>query len=144
MGDVEPTEVAPSSKVDVQISNVGTSSKNKGKSKEIASSLKDKSVSTEGVESTKVSPTSKDREASSTTPSVEEIKKWKRADVMNFLREKQEDLDLDDEDIEIIRKNKVAGQAFLLLTEENLIQDGLPRGPAKSIAYLIETLKGGK
>ncbi|CAB4474259.1 hypothetical protein RhiirA5_437989 [Rhizophagus irregularis] len=70
MGDVEPTEVAPSLKEDVQINNVSTSSKNKGKSKKIASSLNDKSVSMEGVESTKVSLTSKDREASSTTPSV--------------------------------------------------------------------------
>lgn len=70
MGDVEPTEVAPSLKDDVQINNVSTSSKNKGKSKKIASSLNDKSVSMEGVESTKVSLTSKDREASSTTPSV--------------------------------------------------------------------------
>ncbi|CAG8780577.1 6947_t:CDS:1, partial [Rhizophagus irregularis] len=51
------------------------------------------------------------------------------------------DLDLDNEDIEIIRKNKVAGQAFLLLTEKNLIQNGLPRDPVKSITYLIETLK---
>ncbi|GET55633.1 hypothetical protein RhiirA1_479131 [Rhizophagus irregularis] len=46
-----------------------------------------------------------------------EIKKWKRTD------------------------NKVAGQAFLLLTEKNLIQNGLPRDPVKSITYLIETLK---
>ena len=104
----------------------------------------DKSVSMEDVESIEVSPTLKDRESSSTTSSVEEIKKWKRADVINFLREKKEELDLDDEDIEIIRTIKVAGQAFLLLTEENLIQNGLFRGPAKSIAYLIETLKGGE
>lgn len=157
MEDVEPTEVAPSSKGDVQTGNVDlfseedfrTSSKSKGKSKEIASPLKeaihdiDKSVSMEVVESIEVSPTSKERESSSTTPSVEEIKTWNRTDVINFLQKKKEDLDIDNEDIEIIKRNKVAGQAFLRLTEEKLMQDGLLRGPAKSIASLVETLKGG-
>jgi len=103
-----------------------------------------KIVSMEGVESTEIAPSTKDREVTSTTPSVEEIKKWKRADVIKFLQEKKEELDIDDKHIEVIKDQEVAGQAFLLLTEENLMHDGLPRGPAKSIAYLIETLKGGE
>ena len=102
------------------------------------------SPSMEDVESTKIAPSTKDREVTSTTPSVEEIKKWKRADVIKFLQEKKEELDIDDKHIEVIKDQEVAGQAFLLLTEENLMHDGLPRGPAKSIAYLIETLKGGE
>jgi hypothetical protein len=161
MEDVE-TEVAPLSKEDVQTSDVrlfsdedfqtiGTSSKSEGK--ERASSLPrepssgkathviDKIVSMEDVESTEVA---KDREASSTTPSAEEIKKWKRSDIVKCLQENQEDLDLDDEDIEIIRTNKVAGQAFLHSTKDELMQIGLAYGPAKSIAHLAETLGGGE
>src|SRR5437763_16663731 len=98
----------------------------------------------EGVEHTEIVSSTEDRKVTSTTPSIEEIKKWKRVDVINFFREKKEELDLDDEDIEIIRKNKVAGQAFLRLNEAKLMQVGLPLGPAESIAYLIETLKGGE
>ncbi|PKK60830.1 hypothetical protein RhiirC2_235568 [Rhizophagus irregularis] len=174
MEDVE-TEVAPLSKEDVQTSDVrlfsdedfqtiGTSSKSEGKERasslprepssgkacilrvlfcEEATHVIDKIVSMEDVESTEVA---KDREASSTTPSVEEIKKWKRSDVIKCLQENKEDLDLDDEDIEIIRTNKVAGQAFLLLTEEKLLNNpyNLAGGPASSIAYLVETLGGGE
>jgi len=45
----------------------------------------------EGVEPTEIAPFTEDREVTSTTPSVEEIKKWKRADI-NFLQEKKEEL----------------------------------------------------
>ncbi|CAB4399643.1 unnamed protein product [Rhizophagus irregularis] len=153
MEDVE-TEVAPLSKEDVQTSDVrlfsdedfqtiGTSSKSEGKERASSLPREPSSVSMEDVESTEVA---KDREASSTTPSVEEIKKWKRSDVIKCLQENKEDLDLDDEDIEIIRTNKVAGQAFLLLTEEKLLNNpyNLAGGPASSIAYLVETLGGGE
>ena len=51
-------------------------------------------------------PSSKVREASSTIPRVGEIKKWKRDDVINFLQEKKEKLDLEDEDIGIIRNSE--------------------------------------
>ena len=39
-------------------------------------------------------------------PSVEEVNKWKRNDVTKFLQDKKEELDLDDEDINIIKNNK--------------------------------------
>ena len=60
-------------------------------------------VSMEGVESTEIAPSTKDREVTSTTPSVEEIKKWKRADVIKFLQEKKEELDIDDKHIKVIK-----------------------------------------
>ena len=60
------------------------------------------------------------------------------------MQEKKEVLDLDDEDIDVIRKNKVAGQVFLRLNEEKLMQIGLPLGPVESIAHLIEIPKGGE
>ncbi|CAH1767280.1 6575_t:CDS:2, partial [Entrophospora sp. SA101] len=128
----------------IQTINVGTSLKVEGKSKGKTSTFprEPSTVSMESIEHTSVVSSTKDREVTSTTPSIEEIKKWKQGDVINFLQEKKEDLDLDEEDIEIIRKNKVAGQAFLHLNEAELIHDGLTQGPAKSITYLIKTLKG--
>ena len=76
--------------------------------------------------------------------SVDVVKKWKRADVLKYLKFKQNDLDLDDEDIMIIEKNKVAGQVFITLTEEKLLAPSynLLGGPAEAIALLIKALNG--
>jgi hypothetical protein len=75
-------------------------------------------------------------------PSVEEITNWKRRDVTEFLNNMKEDLDLDDKHIKIIEDQEVAGQDFLLLTEEKLMQYGLKGGPATRIAQLIKEIKG--
>ncbi|CAG8677123.1 4568_t:CDS:1, partial [Paraglomus brasilianum] len=64
-------------------------------------------------------------------PSVEEVSKWKRAQVLTFLRSKKDELDLDDKHIKIIEDQEVAGRAFLELTADKLMQDGLKRGPAE-------------
>nr|CAG8539689.1 10938_t:CDS:2 [Entrophospora candida] len=81
-------------------------------------------------------------------PSVEEVNKWKRNNVTKFLQDKKEELDLDDEDINIIKNNKVAGSDFLSLTLEMLTQkDGLfalSYGPAKRISDLVKDIKGGE
>ncbi|CAG8759350.1 5077_t:CDS:2, partial [Funneliformis caledonium] len=63
-------------KGDVQTINVGTSSKGMEKPEEIALPFprEPSAVFMEGVESTEISPSTKDREVTSTTPSVEEIK----------------------------------------------------------------------
>ncbi|CAG8641976.1 247_t:CDS:2, partial [Ambispora gerdemannii] len=55
---------------------------------------------------------------------------------------KQEEMDLDDEDISIIEKNKVAGRVFISLTEDKLIASpyNLLGGPAGAIALLIKEL----
>nr|CAG8434217.1 15002_t:CDS:2 [Entrophospora candida] len=57
-------------------------------------------------------------------PSIKVVKKWKRANVVDFLKEKKEELELENEDIQIIDKNRVNG------------------GPAKTITILIENIKG--
>ena len=79
-------------------------------------------------------------------PSVEEVNKWKRNDVTKFLQDKKEELDLDNEDIDIFQKKKVAGRDFLSLTLETLTQkDGLfvlSYGPAKRITSLVNDIKG--
>ncbi|CAG8564352.1 5724_t:CDS:2 [Ambispora gerdemannii] len=96
----------------------------------------------EDVEHTKIISSTEGREVTSTTPSIEEIKKWSPEQVITFLKSRKNDLYLREQDIKIIEDNWVAGQAFLRLNEEKLMQDGLSRGPAESIAYLIKTLKG--
>ncbi|CAG8799517.1 43130_t:CDS:2, partial [Gigaspora margarita] len=59
---------------------------------------------------------------------------------------KKDVLNIDDVEIEIIRKDKVTGLPFLLLTEEKLLNKpyNLVSGPALVIAHLIETLKRRK
>ncbi|CAG8538090.1 3690_t:CDS:2 [Gigaspora rosea] len=79
-----------------------------------------------------------------TLPSVEEVQEWKKAGVINFLQENKDKLGLDDDDIDIIKKNKVTGPAFLELTQEELLASPyeLPGGPAKVISKLIKTING--
>ncbi|CAI2182465.1 9724_t:CDS:2, partial [Funneliformis geosporum] len=101
-------------------------------------------VSMEGVESIEIALSTKVREVTSTTPSVEEIKKWKRADVINFLQEKKEELDIDDKHIEFIKDQEVSGSDFLLLSEEKLLNKpyNLAGGPATRIAELAKEISG--
>ncbi|RIA95704.1 hypothetical protein C1645_733828 [Glomus cerebriforme] len=73
-----------------------------------------------------------------TNQSAEVVKKWKRADVLEYIKSKQNELDLDDEDIKIIEKNKVVGQVFITLIEEKL----LAGGPAGAISLLIKAFNG--
>ncbi|CAG8819195.1 8788_t:CDS:1, partial [Cetraspora pellucida] len=79
-------------------------------------------------------------------PSVEEVQKWTRTGVITFLQENADEdkLDLDDEDIAKIKKNKVKGPAFLELSKEDLLASpyNLPDGPARTIAGLIRNIKG--
>ena len=73
-------------------------------------------------------------------PSVDFIKnKWKRDNVITYL---QRELDLDNEDIGIIRSKKIGGKAFLSLTKEELESYGLQPGPAIAIAELVKEIKG--
>ena len=97
-----------------------------------------------GVEFTKIASSTKDREVTLTTPSVKEIKKWSPEQVITFLKSKKNELYIRKKDIKIIEDNWIASQAFLLLIEENLLNKpyNLISGLAKSIVYLIETLKG--
>ncbi|CAG8673149.1 9406_t:CDS:1, partial [Paraglomus brasilianum] len=75
-------------------------------------------------------------------PSVEEVSKWKRAQVLTYLQSKKDELDLDDEDLDVIRTNKVAGSDFLRLNADKLMRVGLTMGPAERIADLVNTIKG--
>ncbi|RHZ88674.1 hypothetical protein Glove_21g216 [Diversispora epigaea] len=76
-------------------------------------------------------------------PSVDVVKEWTRPDVLSYLRSNKVKLDLDDDDINIIEKNKISGSNFLLLTEDNLLTPpcNFPLGPAKRIAELVNKIK---
>ncbi|PKY24122.1 hypothetical protein RhiirB3_412686 [Rhizophagus irregularis] len=76
-------------------------------------------------------------------PSVDDIKKgWKRDDIITFLQIEGLNLDLDKEDIGIIRNKKVSGKDFLSLTTEKLENYGLQPGPASRIAELVKEING--
>ena len=53
---------------------------------------------------------------------------------------KEEDLELDDDDINIIKKRKIASRDFLKMTEKKFMQDGLKRGPTSRLADFAKEL----
>ena len=57
---------------------------------------------------------------------------------------KEEDLELDDDDLEIIRKQKLKGRTFLKITKEELQGIGLTLGPAKDLADFAKECKDKK
>ncbi|CAB4434033.1 unnamed protein product [Rhizophagus irregularis] len=74
---------------------------------------------------------------------ADEIKKYKTHVLIEFLQ-KEEDLELDDDDLEIIRKEKVNGRDFLKLTEEKLERHGMKLGPASRLADFAKECKERK
>ncbi|RHZ83804.1 hypothetical protein Glove_87g232 [Diversispora epigaea] len=75
-------------------------------------------------------------------PTVEVVDKWSPKDVIGFLESKKVEKYLDNDDINIIKKNKVSGKAFLMLTPETLERWGMLGGPADVIARLAKEIKG--
>ncbi|CAG8615680.1 7484_t:CDS:2 [Racocetra fulgida] len=83
---------------------------------------------------------SQDTRTGSSCPSVKEIKEWAPAQIVSFLESRN--LYLTNSDIEMIKKNGIAGQDFLLLKENDLYRIGLPIGPARRIIQLIKKILG--
>ena len=69
-------------------------------------------------------------------------KEWKKDNVITFLQRKDLNLDLDNEDIEIIRSKKIGGKSFLSLTKEELESYELQPGAAIAISELVKKIKG--
>lgn len=67
-----------------------------------------------------------------------EMMGWGVAHVVEFAQ--SEGVGLDDEDVEVLKKNKVDGESLLNLTEDKLRADGMPRGPATKLAAAIAKL----
>src|SRR5947199_168144 len=74
---------------------------------------------------------------------ADDIKKYDTTKLIDFLRG-EKDLGLDDADLEIIRKEKVNGRAFLNITEENLRSYGMSGGTASNIAVFAKECKDKK
>ena len=74
---------------------------------------------------------------------AEEIKKYKTEALIDFLR-KEEDLELDDDDLEILRKQKVNGRDFLKVTEEKLRSYEMAGGLATRLADFAKDCKTGR
>src|ERR1044072_4576178 len=74
---------------------------------------------------------------------ADEIKKYKTKELIDFLR-KEEDLELEPEDYDIIEKERINGRAFLNITEEKLRSYGMKGGPASNIAVFAKECKDKK
>ena len=74
---------------------------------------------------------------------ADEIKKYKTKELIDFLC-KEEDLGLDDDDLEIIRKQKIMGRDFLKTSKEEFERYGMLGGPAKRLAEFAKECKEKK
>ena len=61
---------------------------------------------------------------------------WDMERVLEFAKSEG----LDDEDVEVLKKNKVNGKRLLNLTEDKLRADGMARCPASDLAAAIAKL----
>ncbi|CAI2170801.1 3277_t:CDS:1, partial [Funneliformis geosporum] len=78
--------------------------------------------------------------SSSPNPPFETVRGWSVMNVRLFLESKKEEFSLNDAEIGEFEKNGINGNAFLMYTVKDLLQDGLRRGPAVNIVALIEEL----
>src|SRR4051794_2367267 len=74
---------------------------------------------------------------------ADEIKKYKTEALIEFLQ-KEEDLGLDDDDLGIIRKQKIMGRDFLKTSKEEFEHYGMLGGPAKRLADFAKECKEKK
>ena len=66
------------------------------------------------------------------------VKDFNTEELIDYLGRK--DLKLDEDDIKILRKEKISGLAFLDTTKEEFWSYGLKAGPATTLAKFIEGL----
>ncbi|RHZ88573.1 hypothetical protein Glove_22g85 [Diversispora epigaea] len=78
----------------------------------------------------------------STLPTVEQVRSWNRENIIAFLQNKKDSLDLEDRDINIIYNQRVKGSTFLDCTAAAFERWGIPGGPAIAIEKLINEIKG--
>src|SRR5437763_17083471 len=67
------------------------------------------------------------------------VKNWDTETLIIFLRNL--DINLDEDDFKILRKQKIDGQTFLDLTERKFMKDGIKRGPAMKLQKQAKILK---
>ncbi|RIA90867.1 hypothetical protein C1645_137996 [Glomus cerebriforme] len=74
---------------------------------------------------------------------ADKVRKYKTNELIEFLRQ-EEDLGLDEDDLEIIRKRKIMGRDFLKTSKEEFEHCGLKMGPAKRLVDFAEECKEKK
>ena len=76
----------------------------------------------------------------STLPSVEDVQRYTTEQVISFLR--NENSNFNDDDFNILRRQRVSGSAFLRLNEQKLLNPpfNLHGGLASDIAELVKKL----
>src|ERR1043166_5725189 len=67
------------------------------------------------------------------------VENWDTETLIDFLKE--QNLKLDDDDLGILRKEKITGLSFLGLNEEKFRSVGFALGPATLLAKEVQTLK---
>ena len=87
--------------------------------------------------SSPASPASITEEISTRTMS-DVVKDFNTEELIDYLERK--DLKLDEDDIKILRKEKISGRSFLKLTEEKLERYGMKGGPTTVLVEFIESL----
>ncbi|CAG8516720.1 385_t:CDS:2 [Dentiscutata erythropus] len=70
---------------------------------------------------------------------AEVVRNYKTKELIDFLH-KEKDLVLDDDDLKIIKKEKITGYAFLKTTKEELQSYGMSGGPASDLADFVKEL----
>ncbi|CAG8558770.1 28709_t:CDS:2, partial [Racocetra persica] len=75
---------------------------------------------------------------------AEFVRKYNNKKLVKFLRENEDDLQLDDTDFEVLRSEKVTGRVFLNSTKQDFIDYGLKGGPAKCLADFAKEIKEKK
>ena len=66
---------------------------------------------------------------------------WDTETLINFLRDLN--INLDEDDFKILRKQKIDGQTFPDMTERKFMKDGIKRGPAMKLEKQAKILKEG-
>jgi hypothetical protein len=66
-------------------------------------------------------------------------KNWDTETLIKFLRDLN--INLDEDDFKILRKEKIDGQIFPDMTEKKFIKDGMKRGPAMKLEKQAKILK---
>ncbi|PKK59342.1 hypothetical protein RhiirC2_857384, partial [Rhizophagus irregularis] len=74
---------------------------------------------------------------------ADEIKKYKTKELIDFLR-KEEDLELEPEDYDIIEKERINGRDFLKATKQDFRDYGMKGGPASRLADFAKECKEKK
>lgn len=69
-------------------------------------------------------------------PTADEVKGWDTARVLEFAR----GLKLSGKAVNVLEENEIDGESLLKLTEDKLVHDGMPRGPATKLAAAIAEL----